>query len=39
MMPFGIQLKGFAIGLIMAYLVIPWLQRLIASRSSAAPSA
>jgi len=38
MMPFGIQLKGFIIGLLMAYLVIPWVQRFIASRSSAAPS-
>jgi len=39
MMPFGIQLKGFVIGLLMAYLVVPWVQRLIASRSHAAPSA
>lgn len=40
MLPFGIQLKGFAIGLIFAYLVIPWAQRMILSRTSktAAPS-
>jgi antibiotic biosynthesis monooxygenase (ABM) superfamily enzyme len=39
MMPFGIQLKGFIIGLLMAYLVIPWVQRLILTRTAkAAPS-
>jgi antibiotic biosynthesis monooxygenase (ABM) superfamily enzyme len=38
MLPFGIQIKGFIIGLLMAYLVIPWVQRMIASRSAAAPS-
>lgn len=38
-MPFGIQLKGFIIGLLMAYLVIPWVQRLILTRTAkAAPS-
>ena len=39
MMPFGIQIKGFIIGLLMAYLVIPWVQRLILTRTAkAAPS-
>jgi antibiotic biosynthesis monooxygenase (ABM) superfamily enzyme len=38
MLPFGIQIKGFIIGLLMAYLVIPWVQRFIASRSASAPS-
>jgi len=38
-MPFGIQIKGFIIGLLMAYLVIPWVQRLILTRTAkAAPS-
>jgi len=36
MFPFGIQIKGFIIGLLAAYFVIPWVQRFIASRSSAA---
>lgn len=31
---FGIQLKGFIIGLLMAYFVIPWIQRALLSRSS-----
>ena len=34
MLPFGIQIKGFLIGLIFAYFVIPFLQNLIATRSS-----
>jgi antibiotic biosynthesis monooxygenase (ABM) superfamily enzyme len=38
MFPFGVQIKGFIVGLLMAYLVIPWVQRFIASRSSAAPA-
>ena len=32
MFPFGIQVKGFLIGLIFAYFVIPWLQNLFATR-------
>lgn len=36
MLPFGIQLKGFAIGLLMAYLVVPWVQRMILTRTSKA---
>lgn len=38
MLPFGIQLKGFIIGLLVAYLVIPWVQRFIVSRTSSAPA-
>jgi antibiotic biosynthesis monooxygenase (ABM) superfamily enzyme len=38
MMPFGIQIKGFIIGLVFAYFVIPWVQRFFASRT-AAPAA
>ena len=36
MLPFGIQVKGFIIGLVMAYLVIPWAQRIILSRTTRA---
>jgi antibiotic biosynthesis monooxygenase (ABM) superfamily enzyme len=32
---FGIQLKGFLIGLLVAYFVIPWVQRMLLSRSAA----
>jgi hypothetical protein len=32
---FGIQLKGFIIGLLFAYFLIPWVQRALLSRSSA----
>jgi hypothetical protein len=35
MLPFGVQLKGFILGLLVAYLVIPWVQRFIVSRTSA----
>jgi antibiotic biosynthesis monooxygenase (ABM) superfamily enzyme len=38
-MPFGIQIKGFIIGLLMAYLVIPWVQRLILTRTAKAAPA
>lgn len=34
MMPFGIQIRGFIVGLLMAYFVIPWAQRMIVSRTS-----
>lgn len=37
MLMFGIQLKGFIMGLLVAYFVIPWVQRMLLSRS-AAPS-
>lgn len=33
MLMFGIQLKGFLIGLLVAYFVIPWVQRALLSRS------
>ena len=35
MLMFGIQLKGFIIGLLVAYFVIPWVQRMLLSRSAA----
>jgi antibiotic biosynthesis monooxygenase (ABM) superfamily enzyme len=38
MMPFGIQIRGFIVGLLMAYFVIPWIQRLILTRTAKAPS-
>ena len=40
MLPFGIQLKGFIIGIIFAYLVVPFLQAQLSGLSSrrAAPS-
>jgi hypothetical protein len=28
MFPFGVQLKGFLVGLIFAYFVVPFLQRM-----------
>lgn len=34
MFPFGIQIKGFIVGLIFAYFVLPFLQNLIGSRLS-----
>ena len=39
MLPFGVQLKGFILGLLVAYLVVPWVQRMMVSRSSSAPTA
>jgi len=32
---FGIQLKGFIIGLLVAYFVIPFIQRAMLSRTAA----
>lgn len=34
MLMFGIQIKGFIIGLLVAYFVIPWTQRMLLSRSA-----
>lgn len=35
MLPFGIQLKGFIVGLIVAYFVLPWIMGLVSrSRTS-----
>jgi hypothetical protein len=39
MLPFGIQIKGFIVGLLFAYLLIPWVQRLILSRTAKAAPA
>ena len=38
MLMFGIQLKGFVIGLLVAYFVIPWVQRTLLTRRSAPAS-
>ena len=39
MLPFGVQIRGFIAGLLVAYFVIPWIQRLILTRTAkAAPS-
>lgn len=32
---FGVQLKGFLVGLLVAYFVIPWVQRALLSRTTA----
>lgn len=34
MLPFGIQLKGLIIGLLLAYFVVPWVQAALSSRMS-----
>lgn len=34
-MPFGLQLKGVIVGLLMAWFLIPWIQGLMASRGPA----
>jgi hypothetical protein len=34
MLMFGIQLKGFIIGILVAYFVIPFIQRSLSSRST-----
>lgn len=35
MLMFGVQLKGFLVGLLVAYFVIPWVQRALLSRTTA----
>jgi antibiotic biosynthesis monooxygenase (ABM) superfamily enzyme len=37
-MPFGLDLKSVILGIVLAWFVIPWVQRLIMSRK-AAPAA
>lgn len=34
MFPFGVQIKGFLIGLIFAYFVLPFLQRLFINKTA-----
>ena len=36
MLPFGIQIKGLIVGLLFAYFVIPFIQRAVINRTSAA---
>lgn len=38
-MPFDIQLKGFIIGVLFAWFVIPWLQSMLAQMKSPRPTA
>lgn len=38
MFPFGIQIKGFIVGLLFSYLVIPFIQSKLLSRTAAPPA-
>jgi len=38
-MPFGLDLKSVVLGIILAWFIIPWVQRMIMSRKSPAPAA
>lgn len=33
-MPFGIQLKGVIVGILIAYFLIPWLQGMLLNRGA-----
>lgn len=37
MFPFGIQIKGFIVGLLFAYLLIPFIQRTLTARTAKPP--
>lgn len=38
MFPFGIQIKGFIVGLLFAYLLIPFIQSRLLSRTAKPPA-
>lgn len=38
-LPFGVQLKGFIVGVLFAMFVVPWIQSLLARNRPAAATA
>jgi hypothetical protein len=37
--PFGIQAKGFILGILFSFLVVPFVQRILMARKPSAPGA